>query len=301
MTPRLRRSELATPASNEHMVERAVASAADLTFLDLEDAVAPDDKVRARGIAIAALSELDWGATTRAVRVNAIGSSWILDDVLEIVGRAGDAVEVLIVPKVKSARDVRFVETLLEHAERRAGVERPIALEVLVEEVEALAGIDAIACASRRLEAVILGFGDLAASQGVPFEAIGGSPDYPGDLWHYARARTVIAARCAGVAAIDGPFPDIRDLDGYRRQCAAARTLGFAGKWAIHPAQIEHANAAFSPTDAEIARARRVSDAYEAATARGDGAVAVDGMLVDAAVLRMTENTLARAQAIADR
>ncbi len=295
---RLRRSELSTPGSNERMIQKAAASSADLVFLDLEDAVAPPEKVSARQKVIEAVRGLDWGLKTVGVRVNSLESEWGYDDLVELVARAGNHIDVLILPKVKSAEDVRWVDRLLDQLERKHGIRRPIGLEVLIEEVEALINVEAIATSSRRLEALIFGPGDFSASQRVR-HALAGM--YPGDPWHYARNRIVVAARAAGLDAIDGPYADFRNPEGYRTECIRATYLGFDGKWAIHPSQIDIANEVFSPTPEEVARARKLVAAYEEAQAAGLGAVAVDGVMVDAASVRIARNILAKAELIERR
>ena len=293
MTVRLRRSELATPASSEKMIAKAAASDADLVFLDLEDAVAPAEKEAARANVVRALRDLDWGRKLRAVRVNGADTRWAHDDVLTVVGQAGDRLDLLILPKVKAARDVWFFETLLDQLEAKLGLGRRIGLEVLIEEAAALARVEEIAACSPRLEALILGFGDLSASQGVRLAL---ASTYPGDLWHHARARMIVAARAHGLDAIDGPFANFRDPDGYRREATWAAALGAVGKWAIHPSQIEIANDVFAPTEQEIALARRMCEAYRAAEARGAGAAGASGILVDAAAIRIFEAVLERAR-----
>ena len=293
MTVRLRRSELATPASSWKMIEKAAASDADLVFLDLEDAVAPAEKEAARGNVGRALRELDWGRSLRAVRVNAADTRWAHDDVLEVVTGAGDRLDVLILPKVKAPRDVWFFETLLDQLEAKLALARRIGLEALIEEAAALAAVETIAGCSPRLEALILGFGDLSASQGVRLAL---ASTYPGDLWHHARARMIVAARAHGIDAIDGPFANFRDPDGYRREATWASTLGAVGKWAIHPSQIEIANDVFAPTEHEIALARRMCDAYRAAEKAGAGSAGASGVLVDAAAVRIFEAVLERAR-----
>jgi len=293
MTVRLRRSELATPGSSRKMMEKAAASDADLVFLDLEDAVAPAQKEPARDHVVRALRELDWGKKLRAVRVNAADTRWAHDDVIALVEGAGVHLDLLILPKVKAPRDVWFFETLLEQLELKLGLGKRIGLEALIEEAAALARVEEIAASSPRLEALILGFGDLSASQGVRLALAAG---YPGDLWHYARARVVVAARAHGLDAIDGPFANYRDAEGYRREATWASTLGFVGKWAIHPSQIEIANDVFAPTEQEIALARRMCEAYEAASGGGTGAAGAGGILVDAASVRIFEAVMERAR-----
>lgn len=295
---RARRSELATPASNEWMFAKSAASGADMVFLDLEDACAPSEREAARGKAAAALRDLDWGATTRAIRMNGVDTRWAHGDVIEVVTSAREHLDVIIVPKVRAARDVWWVDVLLTQLEETLGLDRRIAVEVLIEEVEGLQNVDEIARASDRLEAIIFGAGDFSASQGARvdtnFDPVSG---YPGDMWHYARSRIVVAARAAGIEAVDAPFPNYRDPDAYRTACEHAASLGYAGKWAIHPSQVEIANTVFAPTPDEIARAQRVVAAYREAEASGRGATGLDGMLVDAAHLRHSE-TVARKAAL---
>jgi citrate lyase subunit beta/citryl-CoA lyase len=284
------------------MMEKAAASGVDLAFLDLEDAVAPSEKPSARAKAVGALRELDWGSTTRAVRINAADTPWCLEDLIEVVRGAAGQLDVIIIPKVHEPRDVWFVETVLDQLEAALGIEQPIGLELLIEEVEGLIAVEEIARCSPRIEALILGYGDFSASQGLrPDVDIPGGNGYPGDMWHYARARTVMAARAARVEAIDGPFANIADEDGYRWQAATAAMLGFTGKWAIHPAQIPIAHDVYSPSDAELAKARRVHEAYTEAERAGKGSIAVDGNLVDAASLRILQTVLDRADLIAKR
>src|SRR2546430_3248789 len=231
---RLRRSELSTPASNERMMEKAAASSADLVFLDLEDSVAPNEKVGARAKVIHALKTLGWGKKTRAVRINDLETEYAYQDIISVVEEAGDSFDIIIVPKVKSAKDVWWVDVLLTQIEKRLHRTRRIGLEVLIEEVEALINVEEIARSSPRLEALIFGPGDFSASQGVKSHAIGGASEYPGDVWHYARNKIVVAARAARLEAVDGPHADFHDSDGYRRECVRSGVLGFTGKWAIH-------------------------------------------------------------------
>jgi citrate lyase subunit beta/citryl-CoA lyase len=297
MTVRLRRSELAVPASNPRMIEKGVASDADLVFFDLEDAVAPAHKLAARNNAVEGLTSLDWGRSLRAVRVNSADTRWASDDVIAVVEKAGQHLDLLIVPKVKAPRDVWFFETLLDQLEAKLDLQQKIGIEILIEEAEALARVEEIAGCSPRLEAVILGFGDLAASLGIRLgHEANPALRYPGDPWHAARSRMIAAARAAGVDAIDGPFASFRDPDGYRREASWASTLGAVGKWCIHPSQIEIANDVFAPTQKEIDLARRMCEAYQAATQGGEGAAGSGGILVDAASVRIFEAVLERAR-----
>lgn len=297
---RLRRCELSTPGSNEKMIEKALASSADLVFLDLEDAVAPNQKVEARSKVIKALKTLDWGKKTRAIRMNNIETEWAYQDVIEVVEQAGEFLDVIIIPKVKAARDIFWVDTLLTQIETRLKCTKKIALECLIEEVEALINVEEIAKSSPRLEAIIFGPGDYSASQGVRAgKTIGGSiTTYPGDVFHYARSKIVVAARAAGIDPLDGPYADFKNPDGYREEALRSATMGFIGKWAIHPSQIEIANEMFSPTQEEVDRARRLEAAYAKAEADGLGAITFEGVMIDAASVRIIRNTIAKADAI---
>ena len=300
---RLRRSELSTPGTSPKMIAKAAASDADLAFLDLEDAVAPEEKENARANVIAGLADLDWGQTIRAYRINGVHTKWCHDDLIEVVSGAGAHLDVIIVPKVKSPRDVWFVDDLLTQLEHKLDLEPGrIGLELLIEETEALARVEEIAACSPRLEALILGVGDLSASQGIRAGHIGvtdgdGAPvGYPGDMWHYARNRMIVAARANGLDAIDGPFANFADADGYRREAGWVATLGGVGKWCIHPSQVAIANDVFAPTTAEITQAREIVDAVRDAEARGLGAANYHGMMIDAATTRVFETVLDRAR-----
>jgi citrate lyase subunit beta/citryl-CoA lyase len=296
---RLRRSELSTPASNERMIAKAVASNADLVFLDLEDSVSPNEKVAARAKVINALKTLDWGKKTRAYRINDLETEYAYQDIISVVEEAGAYIDVIIVPKVKSAKDVWWVDVLLTQIEKRLKLPHRIGLEVLIEEVEAIVNIEEIALASPRLEALIFGPGDYSASQGMDSRVIEGHvDDYPGDPWHYVRNRIAIAARLAHIDAIDGAYADFKNPDGYQRECTYAHILGFSGKWAIHPNQISLANQAFSPTPEEVAYARRLDAAYREAQEKGIGAIAFEGKMVDVAIVRSVRNVLQKADLI---
>lgn len=296
---RLRRSELSVPGTSEKMLAKGAASDADLVFCDLEDAVAPSEKEAARAPIVKALTTLDWGATTRAVRINGVHTRWCHDDLIDVVTGAGPQLDVVIVPKVKAPRDVWFVDSLLTQLEDKLGLEPGrIGIEVLIEETEALARVEEIAaCCPGRLEALILGVGDLSASQGIRVGHIGTATDrYPGDMWHYARNRMIVAARANGIDPVDGPFGNFRDDDGYRKEANWASTLGAVGKWAIHPAQVPIANEVFAPTSEEIARARAAIEAVREAEAGGAGAASMGGMMIDAATARIFQTVLDRAE-----
>ncbi len=294
--PRSRRSELATPASNAEMCAKAPSSGADLVFLDLEDACAPLAKEGARQIAVQALTELDWGRTVRAVRINGIDTPWCHGDIIELVTGAREALDVIIVPKARTARDVWWVDVLLTQLEDALGLSKHVSLEVLIEEAEGLSNAASIARSSERLQAVIFGAGDLSASLQARvdgnFDPLG---DYPGDFWHFARVQVLTAARAAGIDAIDAPYPAYQDIEGYRRAAVHASLLGFDGKWAIHPGQVPIANEIFAPTEQQVAEAEEAIKAYRTAQADGVGAIGRHGKLVDAAHMRLAANVLYKA------
>jgi citrate lyase subunit beta / citryl-CoA lyase len=276
------------------MIEKASRSAADMVFLDLEDAVVPSRKVEARQNVVDALTTLDWGEKVVGVRVNDAAGPWAFDDLLALISAETSRLDVVILPKVRSGRDVEFVSRLLDQLERRAG--KPVGsvgVEVLIEEVEALNRMDEIAVSSERLEALILGRGDLAASQAMREQLC---PPGMGDVWQYARSGLIVAARAHGLDPIDGPYVDFRDAEGCAREASWVAALGAAGKWAIHPSQISVLNDVFSPTEVEI---REALDAVAAATRAandGVGALSIDGDMADAATTRQHELTLERAR-----
>jgi len=288
---RARRSQLSVPGSNDKMLQKAAASAADHVFCDLEDAVAPNAKVEARSKTCWALNNLDWGKKTRCVRINDVTTEWCHGDLIEVIERAGNSVDTIMLTKPYTAADVIFVDRMLTQLEKKLRLQRRIGIEVLIEEVQALQNVEAISTCSDRVECLVFGMGDYSASQGIDIFGA----QYPGDIFHFARFRITMAARAAGIDAVDGPFGDFKDDAGYRAEAQRARSLGMVGKWAIHPAQIAPALEVFSPTADAVANARRVETAMREAMARGLGAVEIDGMMMDVAVLRLLRNVLDKA------
>jgi citrate lyase subunit beta / citryl-CoA lyase len=213
---RLRRCQLSVPGSSEKMMAKGAASSADHVFLDLEDAVAPNAKVGARAKVVDALKSLDWGRKTRCVRINDLETQYAYEDIVTVVEGAGAHLDTILIPKVKSGFDVRWVDTLLSQMERKLGLNRKIGLEVLIEEVEGILNIADIAKSTPRLEAMVFGMGDYSASQGINIKHVNGQGNYPGDIWHYPRYQLVVAARANGLDPIDGPFADFRH-DGWLR------------------------------------------------------------------------------------
>ena len=301
---RVPRSILAVPGSNPGMAEKALASAADAVLLDLEDAVVPDEKAGARPKVIHALKELDWLGRPTLYRANALDTPHFYRDLIEVVEEAGDALDSVMVPKVQRPEDLHVVATLLYQIELSTGLEPgKIKIEAQIESAEGLVNVEGIARATGRamgrLTALHFGPGDYAASVGMPQRSIGTTDEwdevYPGHRFHYAMHRIVAAASAAGLRAVDGPVADHRDEEGLRKSSLLARSLGFDGKWCIHPAQIETVNEVFTPTEREIEWARKVVKAYEEAGAAGRGAISVDGQMVDAASIRMARTTLDQA------
>ena len=293
---RRRRCQLSVPASNTRMIEKAAASGADHVFLDLEDACAPNRKVEARRNIVDAFNGLDWGRTVRCVRINDTGTPWCHGDVIEVVEGARGNLDAIMIPKPCDAADVLFVDKLLHQLEQGLGLDGKIGLELLIEETLGLQNIEEIAASTPRLEAMIFGMGDYTASQGMDVTLMSGADAYPGDIFHYAKFRVAMTARARGIDAIDGPFGAIRNTDAYRASCLQARALGMVGKWALHPAQIEHAQEIFTPDVGRVEEARRLTDAYRAAQARGEGAVMIEGRFADAATVRNVANLLDLAQ-----
>jgi citrate lyase subunit beta/citryl-CoA lyase len=293
------RSLLAVPATRRKMVEKALASEADAVFLDLEDAVAPGSKAAARGDVASALKELNWRGRPTLFRANALDTPYFYGDLIEVVEDAGDSLDAILIPKVNRPEDLYAVSTLLSQLEQAMDLDRDrIKLEAQIESAEGLANVDSIARATDRLTALHFGPGDFAASVGMPQTSIGVMDEwdevYPGHRFHYAMQRIVVAARGAGLRALDGPVADYRDEEGLRRSCLIARSLGFDGKWCIHPAQIGIVNEVFSPTEREVEWAKKVVAAYEEANAAGSGSVSVDGQMVDAASIKLARNTLGK-------
>ncbi|MCB2159104.1 MAG: CoA ester lyase [Rhodobacteraceae bacterium] len=299
---RLQRSELAVPGSNPTMIEKAAASAADYIFLDLEDAVAPPDKIAARKNIIEALNDIDWKAAgkTMSIRINGLDTHYMYRDVVEIVEAAGQHIDTILVPKVGVPADLYTVETIVSQIETAKGFTRKIGLEALIETALGMANVEAIAATPGRLEALHFGVADYAASNRARTVVIGGlNPDYPGDQWHFALSRMTVACRAYGLRAIDGPFGDFSDPDAYVASARRAAALGIEGKWAIHPSQIALANDVFSPPATEVTRARRIIEELQKAAAEGKGAAALDGKMIDAASERMARNVIVVADAIA--
>ena len=301
---RLQRSELALPSSNPTMIDKAAAGPADYVFLDLEDAVAPPEKEQARKNCIQALNDIDWAGKgkTVSVRINGLDTHYMYRDVVDVMEQAGDRLHTILVPKVGVPSDLYMVEAMVNQIEQAKGYSTRVGLEALIETALGMANVEAIAQFGGRLEALHFGVADYAASMRARTVNIGGlNPHYPGDQWHAAISRMVIACRAYGLRAIDGPFGDFSDPEGYKDGARRAAALGCEGKWAIHPSQVALANEVFSPPEAEVTRARRIIEELRKAEAEGRGAAALDGKMIDAASERMARNVIVLAEAIAGK
>ena len=286
---------LFVPASRFAMIEKASRSAADAVCIDLEDALAPEEKVAARANVVRAFRELDFGPRLRMYRINGLDTPFAYRDLIEVVEAAGDRVDLVVLPKANRAADVVFVDTMLSQIEATFSFSNRIAMEVHIETAQAFLAVREIASASSRLDALIFGPGDYAASLHAPLASIGEEDGhdavYPGHRWHAIMHTIVAAARANGLRCMDGPFAGLGDPPGLERATRIARALGFDGKQCIHPAQLETVNRVFTPPQDEVAWAERVLQAYEDARTGGRGVVAVDGRMIDAANLRMARVT----------
>jgi citrate lyase subunit beta / citryl-CoA lyase len=296
---RPRRSCLSVPGSSQKMLAKAASLPADEVFCDLEDAVAPGQKEAARGQVIDALRRNDWSGKTVALRINAVDTHWAYRDVIEVVAAAGEVLDCVIVPKVQAPGEVEFVDHLLRMIEEEQGFEHRIGIEAQIENSPGLTLIDEIAFASDRLETLIFGPGDMAASLGMPNHSIGAIiPDYPGEVWHAVHLRILVAARSAGLQAIDGPYARIRDLDGFRESARRTHLLGYDGKWVLHPDQVDIANQVYTPSQADYDRAEEILEAYrEAADVDRTGAVIIGDEMADEASRKLAEVTALRGRA----
>jgi malyl-CoA/(S)-citramalyl-CoA lyase len=315
---RLHRSELAVPGSNVRMLEKAPDLGADIVMLDLEDAVAPDDKEQARVNIIEALLEQDWSRCSVSLRINGLDTPFCYRDLVDVVEQAGHRLDAIMIPKASCAGDVHLVATLLTQIEDAVGLERRLGISVLIETAIGMVNCAEIARACpERMEAMVFGVADYAASLQSHTTSIGGAnPEYAvltdrdergerashwGDQWHYALSQIAVVCRAHGLRPIDGPYGDFTDPAGYLASARRAAVLGYEGKWAIHPSQIELANEVFTPDEHIVEKTHRIIAAMKAAAAEGKGAVSLDGRLIDAASIRMAQNLLAKLEQIEAR
>lgn len=300
MTMRIERSMLYVPAAKWEMIMKAAASEADAVCIDLEDSVPASEKESARANVTRAFTELDFGARTRIFRINGLETPFAYRDIIEIVEVAGDRIDCVMVPKIGSPSDVAFVATLLSQIEANKRFTRPIGIEVQIETAAGFLWVREIAQASPRLEALIFGSGDYSASMRMPLSGIGAVDEhddaYPGHRWHAVMHAVVAAARANNLRAIEGPYGAFKDTAGFEQACRIARAMGFDGKQCIHPSQLATCNGIFTPTDAEVAHAKRVVAAYDEGVAGGRGATTLDGKMIDEANIRMARVVLQQSE-----
>jgi citrate lyase subunit beta / citryl-CoA lyase len=295
-----RRCELSVPGANPKMMAKAAGLTVDEVLLDLEDSIAPtpDARAEARRNIIAAAREHDWSGKKLAWRINAVGTPFFYQDLIQIAEAVGDKFDAVIMPKVQRPEDVYTVAAILSAIEQTNNFEKPIAIEAQIESAEGMLNVERIAAvAPGRLAALIFGPGDYAASVGAPGLTIGEKVSgYPGHLWHYALSRMLVAARAYNLDVIDGPYAAFKDPVGLEETARHAQLLGCDGKWAIHPSQIEPIQRIFTPADAEVERASRIVAAYDAANSQEKrGVLLFENEMIDAATVKMAQRTLRRA------
>ncbi len=303
------RCQLFAPGSRPALFPKMARSAADVINLDLEDSVSPADKPQARANIIEAISSVDWGRKTLSVRINGLDTPFWYRDVVDLLEKGGERVDLIMIPKVGCAEDIYAVDALVTAVERAMGRTRKIGLEVIIESAAGISHVEAIAAASPRLTAMSLGAADFAASMGMQTTGIGGTQDnyymlhqgarHWSDPWHWAQAAIVAACRTHGLLPVDGPFGDFSDDEGFRAQARRSATLGMVGKWAIHPRQVVLANEVFTPSDTQVTEAREILAAMAAARQRGEGATVYKGRLVDIASIRQAEVIVSQSELIA--
>jgi len=295
-----RRSCLSIPGSSEKMLGKGPSLGADMVFLDLEDSVSPLEKVAARTKVVNAIRSQDWGETVLCVRVNAWDTEWTAYDILEVVGNAGPRLEEIMLPKVQSAAEVVAMDLLLTQVEQAAGLPRGhIGIEAQIETTRGLINVEEICAASPRLETIIFGPADFAASMEMPVLTGGVQiPEYPGDHFHYVFSKILMAGRANGLQVIDGPFLKIRDHDAFRDYTNRTKVLGYDGKWALHPEQVTILNEVFTPTQEQFDKAFDILDAYRQATTEGErkGAVMFGDEMIDEASRKMAIKFVSRGE-----
>jgi citrate lyase subunit beta / citryl-CoA lyase len=294
-----RRSCLSVPGSSERFLQKGPTIAADMTFLDLEDSVAPLEKESARAKVVDAIKNLDWGDRVLCVRINAWDTKWTVYDVIEVVGNAGERLDEVMLPKVQTAAEVVALDLLLTQVEAQAGLPiGHIGIEAQIETTRGLINVEEICAASPRLETIIFGPADFAASMEMPVLTGGVQiPEYPGDHFHYVFSKILMAGRANGLQVIDGPFLKIRDSEAFRDYCNRTQVLGYDGKWALHPDQVDILNEVFAPTQEQFDRAHAILDAYKEATeGERKGAVMFGDEMIDEASRKMAIKFVSRGE-----
>mgnify|MGYP001131735052 CR=1 FL=1 len=304
---RLRRCTLSVPGNREKMLAKAKNIVVDVLMFDLEDSVPVNEKAKARQmVSECLLSEKDWASGSRSVRINPMDSPYAYRDIVDVVEKAGEVIDSIVIPKVNHPCEVKAVDYILTQIEQSMGFpEGRIGLEASIETAEGLLRVEEIAFSSERLETLVFGIADYAASVGAMSRGISGHGEsedfYPGHRWHFPLSRMIMAAKAAGLSAIDAPYGDYKDPEGLRKSCLLAASLGCDGKWAIHPDQISIIEGVFSPTEEDIERSRRIIEAYEESKKEGRGSLALDGKMIDGASLRIAMKISAYAEHMRNR
>jgi citrate lyase beta subunit len=299
---RLRRSVLSVPVNRDKLVQKAFTLATDVIMLDLEDSVPVQEKDQARQRVVQIFQEKDWAGKVRAYRMNGMDTPFAYRDVIDVIEAVGDRVDVIVVPKVNDASEIKAIDYLLSQIERRMGFEHRVGLEASIETAAGMLHVEEIAFSSPRLETLVFGIADYAASLTMLSKGVSGHGDsedfYPGHRWHFPLSRMVMAAKAAGLAAVDAPYGDYRDAPGLQRSCLMSAALGYDGKWAIHPDQLGAINEIYTPSPEDVERSQHILKAFREAQSKGQGSIAVDGKMVDAASVRIAQIICAQWEAI---
>ncbi len=299
---RLCRSVISVPAHREKMADKALGLDADVIMLDLEDSVPVEQKDAARECAVAILNKANPGEKVFSCRINGMDTPFAYRDLIDIVEKAGEFIDTIVIPKVDDAAQVKALDYFLTQIEMRMGFQNRIGLEPSIETAAGMLRVERIAFSSSRIVSLVFGVADYSASLGMPGAGISGHGEkaalYPGDRFHFPLSRVAMAAKAAGLAAIDAPYGDYKDPEGLRGSCLAAAGLGYDGKWVIHPDQIAIVNEIFSPSEDDLKRSVKIMQAYEQARDAGVGALALDGKMIDAASIRVARVVCTRCEAI---
>ncbi len=284
------------------MIKKAADLPADFIMLDLEDSVPAQEKEAARARVVTVLKEQHWQGKVRACRINGMDTPFAYRDIIDVVEAAGDCLDVLVVPKVNEASEIKAIDYLLTQIEMRMGFSNSIGLDASIETAEGMLRVEQIAFSSDRLEALVFGVADYSASLSMSSKGLSGHGDaegfYPGDRWHFPLSRLAMTAKAAGLAAIDAPYGNYKDMEGLRKSCIMSAGLGFDGKWAIHPDQLEVINEIFTPSEEDVKRSELILEAYAEARKKGQGSLSIDGKMVDAASVRIAQVISAQWKAI---
>ena len=310
---RLNRSQLFVPGSKPELFDKACKSNADIICLDLEDAVAPQDKEQAKENVIKALNELDFGKKTISVRINGLDTHYCYRDVVDLMEQGGERLDLIMIPKVGVAADVYAIDMMVTQIEDKINRSKKIGFELIIEISMGITNLDSILTGSKRIESLHFGYADYAASVRMRTTNIGGSnSDYSiltdetngernihwNDMWHYPISKMTTIGRAHGMRIIDGPFGDYSDSDGFKSHARRTAILGCEGKWAIHPSQVDLANEVFTLPESEVQKAKDIIKAMREAQESGAGAATLNGRLIDAASIRQAEQIIEQTKLI---